>query len=59
MNRQTKDHPQQTEVQEMIKMLLGLQENKLGLDASDALAAAVCHLHSRLFQQKIAGTQGT
>jgi len=46
------------QVQEMIRILLRLPEEKLGFDASDALAAAVCHLHSRIFQQKISVSEG-
>lgn len=46
------------QVQEMIRILLRLPDEKLGFDASDALAAAVCHLNSRIFQQKISGSEG-
>jgi crossover junction endodeoxyribonuclease RuvC len=34
------------QVQQMIKLLLGLQTAPTPFDASDALAVAVCHLHS-------------
>ena len=37
----------------MIKILLDLQEEKLGSDAADALAAAFCHLNTRMFQQLV------
>jgi len=44
------------QVQNMIKTLLHLQEEKIEEDASDALAAAFCHLNSRTFLDKIEGT---
>ena len=34
------------QVQRMIMLLLGLQQAPTPFDASDALAAAICHLHS-------------
>ena len=34
------------QVQQMIKLLLGLQKAPTPFDASDALAVAMCHLHS-------------
>jgi crossover junction endodeoxyribonuclease RuvC len=37
----------------MVKTLLDLQEQKIGSDAADALAAAFCHLNTRTFEQKI------
>jgi crossover junction endodeoxyribonuclease RuvC len=37
----------------MVKTLLNLEDNALSLDASDALAAAICHLNSRIFQRKL------
>jgi crossover junction endodeoxyribonuclease RuvC len=42
-----------TQVKTMIKTLLSIQEADLGPDAADALAAAFCHLNTRVFQQKI------
>jgi hypothetical protein len=33
-------------VQQMVKLLLGLQKAPAPFDASDALAVAICHLHS-------------
>jgi crossover junction endodeoxyribonuclease RuvC len=30
----------------MVRLLLGLREGKLSLDAADALAVAICHAHS-------------
>jgi len=41
------------QVMMMVKTLLNLVNEKLETDASDALAAAYCHLSSRIFQQKI------
>lgn len=41
------------QVQAMVKVLLGLEGERLEPDASDALATAYCHLNSRLFQMKI------
>jgi len=37
----------------MIKILLDLQEEEMGSDAADALAAAFCHLNTRMFQQQV------
>jgi crossover junction endodeoxyribonuclease RuvC len=34
------------QVQRMVRLLLGLQAGPLALDASDALAVAICHAHS-------------
>ncbi len=34
------------QVRRMVRLLLGLGESPLGLDASDALAVAICHAHS-------------
>ncbi|MFC2169626.1 crossover junction endodeoxyribonuclease RuvC, partial [Acidobacteriota bacterium] len=41
------------QVREMVMTLLKIDDNNLGTDASDALATALCHLNSRIFQQKI------
>jgi crossover junction endodeoxyribonuclease RuvC len=41
------------QVQEMIKVLLHIQEDQIEDDASDALAAALCHLNSKTFLDKI------
>jgi len=35
-----------TQVQHMVRSLLLLEENPSSLDASDALAVAICHLHT-------------
>lgn len=37
----------------MVKTLLGLGETPVEEDAADALAAAICHLNSRLFQKTV------
>jgi crossover junction endodeoxyribonuclease RuvC len=42
------DKPQ---MQQMVKMLLGLDEIPRPDDAADALAVAICHIHSRKFNQ--------
>jgi crossover junction endodeoxyribonuclease RuvC len=41
------------QVQTMVRSLLGLDDESLPLDASDALAAAICHLNARLYQLKV------
>lgn len=41
------------QVRQMVKMILGLGEKGLTLDASDALAIAICHAHSRAAQQHL------
>jgi crossover junction endodeoxyribonuclease RuvC len=40
----------------MVRELLGLEDDRIPLDASDALAAAICHLNTRLYQLKVEGT---
>lgn len=37
----------------MVKTLLHIQDERLEEDASDALAAAFCHLNTRIFQNRI------
>lgn len=37
----------------MVRSLLGLDDDAVPLDASDALAAAICHLNARQYQAKI------
>lgn len=39
------------QVQEMVRRLLGFQQD-LSLDASDALAAAICHIHTSALQDR-------
>jgi crossover junction endodeoxyribonuclease RuvC len=41
------------QVQRMVKILLNLEDDRMPLDASDALAAAICHLNYRLFSMKL------
>jgi len=43
------------QVRTMVKTLLNLEDDALSLDASDALAAAICHLNTRLTQFKVEG----
>lgn len=42
-----------SQVQEMVKMLLELEERPKPDDAADALAVAICHLHSSRYQKLI------
>lgn len=42
------------QVQDMVRVLLGLPTIPRPADAADALAAAICHLHSRAWQRKLA-----
>ncbi|MCX6573713.1 MAG: crossover junction endodeoxyribonuclease RuvC [Candidatus Aminicenantes bacterium] len=37
----------------MVRALLGLDDDRIPLDASDALATAICHLNARLYQIKV------
>jgi crossover junction endodeoxyribonuclease RuvC len=39
------------QVRRMVRLLLGLGEGSLPLDASDALAVAICHAHSLSFHR--------
>jgi crossover junction endodeoxyribonuclease RuvC len=41
------------QVNTMVRALLNIEAETLEQDASDALAAAYCHLNTRLFQQKV------
>lgn len=41
------------QVSTMVRALLNIDDKFLEPDASDALAAAYCHLNTRLFQQKV------
>jgi crossover junction endodeoxyribonuclease RuvC len=45
------------QVEYMVKVLLGLRD-KMQADAADALAVAICHLHSRLTRRQF-GAAGT
>ena len=42
------------QVQEMVRVLLSLPTAPRPADAADALAAAICHLHSHAWQRKLA-----
>ena len=42
------------QVQEMVRVLLSLPTAPRPADAADALAAAICHLHSHAWQKKLA-----
>ena len=46
------------QVRVMVKTLLNIEDNTLSLDASDALAAAICHLNSRVFHRKLEESLG-
>lgn len=37
----------------MVRSLLGIDDDAIPLDASDALAAAICHLNARLYQLRV------
>jgi len=41
------------QVQQMIKLLLGLAQPPTPYDASDALAVAICHVHSGVFKASL------
>jgi len=41
----------------MVQALLGLEDDRIPLDASDALATAICHLNTRLTQFKGEGRE--
>lgn len=41
------------QVNTMVKALLHIEDKKIEADASDALATAICHLNSRIFQTKL------
>ncbi len=43
------------QVQEMVRLLLGLKEPPEPLDASDALAAAICHINTASTRQRMKG----
>jgi crossover junction endodeoxyribonuclease RuvC len=44
---------QKDQVQRMVKILLNLDDDRMPLDASDALAAAICHLNNRLLDIRL------
>ena len=41
-----------SQVQQMVRTVLQLPENPQPVDASDALAAAICHIHTRGFEKR-------
>lgn len=43
------------QVQQMVRQLLSLREAPKPADAADALAAAICHVHSHHFRQRVSG----
>jgi crossover junction endodeoxyribonuclease RuvC len=45
------------QVRHMVRLLLGLGQEPLPLDASDALAVAVCHAHAATFHRRPRGTR--
>ncbi|MBM3304545.1 MAG: crossover junction endodeoxyribonuclease RuvC [Candidatus Aminicenantes bacterium] len=45
------------QVMTMVRSLLDLEDDRIPLDASDALAAAICHLNNRLYQVKVEGSE--
>jgi crossover junction endodeoxyribonuclease RuvC len=45
------------QVQEMVRLLLGLPEIPRPDDAADALAAAICHAHTAQVARRLAGLQ--
>jgi len=45
------------QVMTMVRTLLGLEDDRIPLDASDALAAAICHLNTRLYELKVEGRE--
>lgn len=47
-----------SQVQQMVKRLLSLSDSPLSLDASDALALAICHSHSRTMVQRLSSGKG-
>lgn len=46
------------QVQRMVKLLLHLEDERMPLDASDALAAAICHANLRASGLQLSGEQG-
>jgi len=45
------------QVQEMVRIQLGLDKPPKSLDAADALAVAICHLHQRQLQNLLTSSQ--
>ena len=42
-----------SQVQQMVRTVLQLPENPQPVDAADALAAAICHIHTRGFEKRV------
>jgi len=51
-------HAEKEQVMRMVMALLGLKEPPKPLDASDALAAAICHIHSAGMKKTLAESGG-
>lgn len=45
------------QVQRMVKILLNVDDDRMSLDASDALAAAICHLNNRRLELRLEENQ--
>jgi crossover junction endodeoxyribonuclease RuvC len=41
------------QIQEMVKMMLGMEEIPRPDDAADALAVAICHIHTSQYEQRM------
>ena len=50
---------EKTQVQDMVTFLLRLKEKPGSLDASDALAVAICHIHTATANSRIDTVKGT
>ena len=50
-------HSGKEQVQEMVRIQLGLSQPPQSTDAADALAVAICHLRRRYFNHLIANSQ--
>ncbi len=48
---------QKSQVQQMVRLLLGLREVPEPADAADALAVAICHCHAARLSARLAGSQ--
>ena len=44
-------------VQEMVRLILGLERRPEPDDAADALALAICHVNSQHFRQRVAAAR--
>jgi len=50
---------EKAQVQDMVTSLLRLKEKPEPLDASDALAVAICHIHAATLNSRIGSAKGT